>query len=103
MKRAKIIRAPAQGVIAILVIGTGLLVGDQIGKYRAAEKRSERRRLATIAALDRMRSIEVGGIFPDQILETLDGDHVWLSKLITDTSLISFFTSACDELMSRVV
>ncbi len=102
MNHAKFTSVATQRTIAILVIAIGLIVGDQIGKFRAAEKRSARRRLATIAALDRMQSIEIGGIFPDRHLETLDGDYVWLSELIADTSLISFFASACDACLTEI-
>ncbi len=102
MNHAKFTSVATQRTIAILVIAIGLIVGDQIGKFRAAEKRSARRRLATIAALDRMQSIEIGGIFPDRHLETLDGDYVWLSELIADTSLISFFASACDACLTDI-
>ncbi len=88
--------------ILVLVISLGLLVGNQAAYFMKDQQKLKARSKRTSAILDQMNTIEVGDTLPDYRLETLDGDFVWISDLLTDKTLVSFYHPACYDCTSEI-
>ncbi len=86
-------------IVTVIITGVAvmaLLLGKLGAKYYVAGEKAEQQREQTASLLAEMNTISVGGILPDHRLTDLHGDDVWLSEIVSERTLISFFYTTCD-------
>jgi thiol-disulfide isomerase/thioredoxin len=74
--------------VSVMVMAVWLVKPAGAGDLSTAERREERQR-------GHGAEVRVGDLTPNAVLETLDGDHIWLSGLKGKVVLLDFWASWC--------
>jgi peroxiredoxin len=84
---------------AILLLGLAWWAGTTTGELLTSgekEKRVLERQATTAAVLKDAVGIKIGSKWPDMPLQDLNGDWVYLSKIVTDSTLVIVIQPGCE-------
>lgn len=93
--------AAAVGVVVVVAYGVGKLAATYSNR-KDNRHYLNARSLSTDGIVAQMNSIKVGGILPDHLLKTLEGQSIELSELIQARTLLFFFDPGCPSCHDQI-